>query len=373
MRAEHPSIFAAGARTAIGATLLETALGLATGVRRTRVAPVVGRAGQPLRHAPVLPPSYDGAQLVDALLEAASHDLAASFSTGAATKTAGTERLAVVLLADLHAPPFFPVDDPEGRFLSDLALAEQARLAALQPWPGRIARRLGGGRGLALVRSIVAPADASLAGHYLQDAVAWLEQGLVDVVVLGGIGASAEALPLRWLALQGLLSGPDCDEGIVAGQGAALVALRAGAAGDGLPRVLAARYVDGRGRGVEALMGVTEGVLAEAGGDSSRLREVVLDATGMPGRKAEWALASTRTLGRRGLAPRISEPVLGLGDIGAATLPLLLGLLTTRVAGPPRSDAPSGSATWGLIVLSHGFSTGRAAVLWENDSGTGAP
>lgn len=346
------TIVAGGARTAVGETLHETTLSLATGVRRVREAAVIGRSGERLMHAPVVSPSLEGGPAVDALMHAAAADLSSSLSR-TPQAGAGGARLGVVLLSDAHAPPFFPVEEPEARFLADLALVEHARLHALSAWPQRLVEVLG--PRFKLAQTVVTPADGSLGAHYLKVSLEWLERDFVDLVVLGGIGCGAESGALRWLALQGLTRAPNRDEGVVPGQAAALLAISREPTGG--PRILAANYGDQRRAGPSALTDAMEAVLD----GSTSPSEVVLDSSGMPGRKAEWAGASTRTLGRRGWSPRVSEPILGLGDVGAATLPLLLGLLTTRSILSLQAEP----TTSGLTVLLNGFSTGRGAVRWE--------
>ena len=252
------------------------------------------------------------------------------------------ERVGVLLAVDILAPTVLP-----RQFLD--AIAPVARLDC-----ERLEAATTFATSLSAERTVVESSDSSAVARLLGLASMWLTHDEVDCCWVGGLGMGCDEASLLWRRRLGLTLGQS-DEGIVPGEAAAFVELRR----TGRTSLIAtAHYV--RLPAIDhpadlplqsPLERALESVLTTSETGCSR---VILDSNGYPNRKEEWQLASSRTLGRRSLSPRTEEPLLGLGDVGAATLPLLLGL--------EHENHEPGSS---LIALAHAFSPGRAAVTLE--------
>ncbi len=72
----------------------------------------------------------------------------------------------------------------------------------------------------------------------------------------------------------------------------------------------------------EGLTDALSGALEAARWDGASVRRVYIDLNGEPCRSHEWMLAATRVLD----APEVVHPADCIGDVGAATVPLLLGM-----------------------------------------------
>lgn len=115
--------------------------------------------------------------------------------------------------------------------------------------------------------------------------------------------------------------------------------------------------------------GLTEalsGALEAARWDGASVRRVYIDLNGEPCRSHEWMLAATRVLD----APEVVHPADCIGDVGAATVPLLLGMAAMALhrdyARSPRLlvSCASDAGLRGGICVEHvrGREEGRRAV-----------
>jgi 3-oxoacyl-[acyl-carrier-protein] synthase-1 len=193
-------------------------------------------------------------------------------------------------------------------------------------------------------------ADGGLAA--LAYAAALVAEGRAEVCLVGGVDSLRDIELLHWLEGLGRLKGPEAPCGLVPGEGAAFLlvcapslARRARLAP--LARIAAPvealepnPWYEGRpclGEGLtRALHGALEAGLAQG----ARAEVTWGDLNGEPWRADEWGYAYLRTAERHGEPLRLRHPAEALGDLGAATGPMLV-LLAALDLGHPRRGAAS--------------------------------
>jgi 3-oxoacyl-[acyl-carrier-protein] synthase-1 len=202
----------------------------------------------------------------------------------------------------------------------------------------------------------------------LREASIALARGSVDGCLIGGVDTLLQLRVLRWLEAQDRLKHETYTDGLIPGEAAAfLVVERLDSVRRRGGRILA--EVKGFGAAFEEAsiesdspcraLGLTaafRSALASAGMQPQQVSAVYCDLNGESYRAREWALASTR-IGFPD-SPDLLHPADCLGDVGAATGPLLLSLAATTLA----DSAAAGSN----ILVFAGSETGeRAAVVLE--------
>ncbi len=336
-------IAAAGARTAIGVSLLETAMSLRAGIQRIRRAPFVDSHGESFLVAPVLElaRSLEGTPRGIALARPALADV-----VGNAKRDWKELRVGLVLAVERR----WPVECEQPRLASWLEELE----AAWQDFPAAVVAHLAD-LGIVLRRDRITrlDGDASAGVLGLSAAKEWLEADEVDACLVGGVSASCEAPWLMLLDEYDLTHAARRDGGMIVGEGAAFVLLEKDGTG---PRIAGwARHEDPSqpvlraSTATRALREALRGTWSEGG----REVDLLLDTNGRTDRTRVWSLAQTRTLGARRITCRKREPAAYFGDVGVATLPLYLGL------------AKQLALRESVIAIAHGPSAAASAVVLE--------
>ena len=332
------AIVGAYARSAVGETMTETIASLAAGVRRVCVVD-----SEPRVLAALAMPANTSA--FERTMQLCEDALAPASREG---------RVGLLLAVDMLAPTLFHeprLPSAVTDRIAQLVRTDRERLAAAQ----EVAARSG------FARWTVAPSDSTLATALIAQARAWLEEGVVDRCIVGGVSTSCTPEVLAWRS-----TGPLAARfGAVAGEAAAFLEV---ARGTPQTRPLARLLGEACGMSARdkplALEEVVEAALVAAPNLERRLARVVLDSNGLARGKEAWALAATRTLGRRRISVPVIEPLLGLGDVGAATLPLCAAFAiddSLNAAVEP-DDEPRDLV---LVVLCHSASPGWAALTLQ--------
>jgi 3-oxoacyl-[acyl-carrier-protein] synthase-1 len=88
------------------------------------------------------------------------------------------------------------------------------------------------------------------------------------------------------------------------------------------------------------------------GGDPTTIGAVAIDLNGEADRAREWCATATQTIYRRHATPVLLHPADRLGDIGAASVPLLIGLVVSaQTPGPALIVASSRDGLRGAAVV----------------------
>jgi len=397
-------ILGAGLVTAVGHTTADACFSTTSGIRRFRRGPVVGLDGHPLRVSPVMPiePACVGlarrlALLGPALDEAASFVRAGRLDASGAHAGGSRPRAGLVLCPGLDDRSFVPrsmtravlpmltaslgarvaperVDAaPEGFVADDLLARAAADLEARcgveipEEW-----------------RAIV-PGEHSSGIEALDRAAEILDARGAPCCFVAAVDSACEAHRLEVLDATGRIQSSRAPVAPIPGEAAAVlvVARERSARSVGTPSPSGGRGTPspsgGRARGVGTPALVPRIVHwaheAEAEGDDPALgaawsraidaalsadaggRELaftMVDLNGDRARSQAWSFAAHRTVGRRGLTPKLLHPAESLGDVYAATAPLLLALASRRLL----DEAPRQSA---LIACAATFGRDRSA------------
>jgi 3-oxoacyl-[acyl-carrier-protein] synthase-1 len=214
-------------------------------------------------------------------------------------------------------------------------------------------------RSPAALRFLIARGHAS-GGLALERAAALFERGEAAQALIVGIDSHGDRATLERLGLTGALKSRASPGGFVPGEAAAVLCVRPAAAGS------TGVLVRGVGLDEESdtpsmARGLTSAVsqaIARWGGAARSLGKAAIDLNGERWRAKEWSFAATRTLWRDRATPMLFHPATQLGDVGAASVPLLVGLLA-RGPGPPGPALLVASSRDGL----------RAAVVLARPSG----
>ena len=165
------------------------------------------------------------------------------------------------------------------------------------------------------------------------------------------MNSQCDASTLTWLGRREITRAKGRDFGTIPGEACGFIVVKAADQMGGM--VLSAAHVEWSEVDSQASAAALCRALEATLQPETLPKVVMLDTAGLPGQAESWAMASMRTLGRRGVAPRLLEPGLSLGDIGAATLPVYLGLLSHDLAGDT------------LVTISGGLQGNRGALLVE--------
>lgn len=188
----------------------------------------------------------------------------------------------------------------------------------------------------------------------LQAASEMFEREEATQAVIVGLDTHGERATLERLDLLGLLKSRRSPRGFMPGEASAAVCVRPakGRTRGPVVRALGFDVEPDTPNATPPLAAAVEQALAGWGGDPATLGAVAIDLNGEPGRAKEWCSAATQTIYRKHATPVLLHPADRLGDIGAASVPLLLGLLASaKTAGP------------GLIVASSRDGLRAAAIV----------
>jgi len=325
------AITGVGALTAVGASARQTATSIRAGIRRVSERPLAGTGGDPGEAGGVYLAS--GAEGLAALLGSARPvDLAV-----AAAREALWD-------AGLYEPR-----DVEAAYRRIAVEAWVPLAAADAPWadPGAAAELLRAAVSARLVeagrtRAVPVPGGHAAGLVALESAAARLASGEIDVALVGGAGDLLATAALADLSARSKLRTDRAPGGLIPGEGSAFVVLERldGASRRGAP---AAVPVVGMGRGREAVRldgtepsrgeGATRaiGAALAAAADAGRIAGVYTDQNGERSRDLEWGLVETRVLSALPHGWRRHVPSSIVGDLGAASAPLLLVLAALAV------------------------------------------
>jgi len=336
-----------GMVTAIGDDTETTIAALEVGARRAVAAPWVDLAGDPVVGAFALSVRADLAGMARAVAlawPALMECLAEAGPLPGATALIVCAPLRWGALPDVFAPVLAPECD-EWPAVVD-ALAEEAAGHGVHVPPG--------------LRVLCARGHASgvLA---LQQAAKLFEHGEASQALIVGLDSHGERATLERLDLLGMLRSERWPEGFVPGEAAAVLCVRParkGECGPFLRGLGTVREVDAPSCG-RALTTAVAHALQEWGGDTKAIGTVAIDLNGVRDRAKEWSFAALRTIYREHAAPVQFHPADRLGDVGAASLPLLVGLLAR---GPK-------SWRWGAaLAVASSLDGLRGAVVLEGEA-----
>jgi 3-oxoacyl-[acyl-carrier-protein] synthase-1 len=193
-----------------------------------------------------------------------------------------------------------------------------------------------------------------------------LQEGKVDFAVVGALDSLLHAEYLRVLWGEGRLKLPSRADGLIPGEAAAVVVLErqrdAEARQAPILGRLGAAAVDheavplGPEHPIRA-EGASRAIAAalERNGGAERIERIVVDLTGERWRSLEWALVETRCLGRMPRGWQLWHPADCLGDVGAATSIVHLGLAL-------RAFARGYGGAGGILIAAASARGERAAV-----------
>lgn len=237
------------------------------------------------------------------------------------------------------------------------------------------------GRGMQAVVTTVARGHAGFA-HALQHAAGQLDDGLVEVAIVGGADSYYDPLRFDILEEQERLFDAEHTDGFIPGEGAAFCVLtrsshakQVGIAPLALVETIAvgeeaAPMLSGRPCTADGLTSVMRAVTDRLKSERRRLDWMIGDLTNESYRARELVLALPRAMAPGGLddAGRTYQPVAadqfrgdqlpeGFGDLGAATMPTALTIATQAfLRGDPKAQncmivASSTGADRGAILV----------------------
>lgn len=326
-------VAAAGVRTALGQTTVQTAMLLRTGVAAISAAPLVDAAGEQVTMCfdPTLDPYLVG------------------------------EERAAALAAPALAEALEPLGEAMGALSLSmrLLLCVDGRRAGVRggPAPGALlaarvhtqAREIA--PGIALEVTARGPAGAAFA---LPKALDDLAARRIDALVLGGVHSDYDPEIIAALGEEGRLFSAQNLDALIPGEAAAFVVLtreetarRAG--------IQAAARLSGLGTGMErarpdndesafeahGLIAAVRAAAEEAAENQLRVGWAIADHTFETRRVYEWQAMLTRTHALWGAPHHVESPAQRLGHLGAAAMPLQMAL---AAEGWKRGYAPSGMA-----------------------------
>ena len=337
----HLELAGVGMVTALGGTTHETIAALDRGERRLTQTGLVDLRGDRMVGSFALP-------VRDALT--------------------GPERAALVVfpaLAECLAPVpttrgptalFLCTPPPWGSFAADFG----PLLGCVRDdWPA-VARGLAGeaeSRGARIpaeLRFVIARGHAAGA-LALEQAATLFERGHAEQALIVGLDTHGDRATLLRLDLAGVLGSRRSRGGFFPGEAAAVLCVRVATENARGARVCSV----GVGEETEqpsTARGLTSAVsqsLASWGGAAHLIATVAIDLNGERERAKEWTLTATRMLWSHRATPLLVHPASQLGDVGAACVPLLVGLLARGGGrrGPALAVASSRDGLRGGVVV----------------------
>lgn len=228
-----------------------------------------------------------------------------------------------------------------------------------EPWPALVDVLVddlrGCGIGVPVGMRVLLPHGHAAGALALRRACELFERGEAAQALIVGVDAHGDRATLERLDLLGVLRSRRSPGGFVPGEAAVVLCIRPALdppAGPGLVQGLGLAHEAEVPSAARALTGAIRDAMTEWSGTPAAVGMVAIDLNGERARAREWTFAAMRTLHREGAVPVLIHPADRLGDVGAATLPLLLGVLSRC----PRDDSAA------LVVASsmHGL---RGAVM----------
>jgi 3-oxoacyl-[acyl-carrier-protein] synthase-1 len=188
----------------------------------------------------------------------------------------------------------------------------------------------------------------------LQTAAEMFARDEATQAVIVGLDTHGERATLERLDRMGLLKSRRSPRGFMPGEASAVVCVRP-AKERGRGPVVRALGLDVEPE-IPSPTGPLTSAVAQAldawGGDPATLGAVAIDLNGEPSRAKEWCCAATQTIYRKHATPVLLHPADRLGDIGAASVPLLLGLLASaKTTGPGLVVASSRDGLRGAVIV----------------------
>jgi len=359
-----------GMVTALGSTTRETITALDRGERhmaRTNLVDVrgdriVGSFALPVRAElsgiaragllafPAIAECMDFMQpaggVVRTIHEGPAEDVARTIHEDSAEAPRSPGRAAVFLCAPL----------PRGSFAREY---EPVLAPAFDDWPSVVEELAAeiearGAHVPAALRFVLARGHAA-GGIALQRAAALLEAGEAQEAFIVGLDAHGERATLERFSLAGVLKSRRSPSGFTPGEAAAVLCVRRAAEGAMGVRV-AGIGVDEESETPSTARGLTSAIsqsIASWGGAARSITTTAIDLNGERDRAKEWTFAATRTLWRDRATPVLLHPAGNLGDVGAASIPLLIGLLARggMRPGPALAVASSRDGLRAGVVL----------------------
>ncbi len=181
------------------------------------------------------------------------------------------------------------------------------------------------------------------------------ERGEAAQAVIVGVDSHGERATLERLDLAGLLKSRRSPGGFVPGEAAAVLCVRP-ATDDRRGRLVCGIGIDQESEEPSTARGLTSAVSKSLAGQRDAARSlaiVAIDLNGERQRAKEWSFAATRTLWRMRAVPDIRHPADRLGDTGAATVPLFVGLLAhgAKCPGSALAIASSRDGLRGVVRM----------------------
>jgi 3-oxoacyl-[acyl-carrier-protein] synthase-1 len=345
-----------GMVSAIGLTANETCTSIESGVRRFRETPILGLSGHPLIASLVVPVSAELtlAERASLLLEPALAECIAQ------AKMQRRARTALLLCTPPQRLP--PLPEPFASVFGEAG-------AAWGDLPELVTQRIHDAHGLRVQTTALFDGGHAAGIEALGRAAELLASDEVDQCLLGGVDSAGARGILERLDLLGESKSARVPTGLIPGEASAFLCLvRAHEGPREQPCVHVAsawhtREASPETASGDALTVAMAGALAAWGGDPRAVRLLLADLNGDRGRARESAFATLRTLFRAGALPEIAHPADRLGDIGASSAPLLLGLAARRL-----ESLALGSAA---MVTCASSSPLRAAAVLEICPGAG--
>jgi 3-oxoacyl-[acyl-carrier-protein] synthase-1 len=330
-----------GMVTALGATTRATLEALGRGERRVGASGLVNLGGEPIVGSFVGPVRREcaGAARASALaLEALGECIASASPVRGVTALLACAPLPWGSFGAGLGPLFAPVRDEWPAVVDALAAELEAR----------------GARVPAALRFVLARGHAAGALAF-ERAAALLAGGEAAQAVIVGLDTHGERATLERLDLAGLLKSRRLRGGFVPGEAAAAVCVRAAdsRAGGVVVRGVGVAYECGAPSTARALTRAVSSVVDAWGGGARAITTAAIDLNGERARAKEWSFAATRALWSERATPLLCHPAAQLGDVGAASMPLLVGLVARGAARPGAALAVASSRDGlrGAVVL----------------------
>lgn len=182
------------------------------------------------------------------------------------------------------------------------------------------------------------PHDQVGGASALAAAIADLESGRVAIAIVAGVDSLLHSAHLECLMEQGFLKLETNPTGLIPGEAAAVVILEnrkdaairgiASLATIGSVELAKEQYCIGDDSPVtgQSLSDVLRAAVEKAGG-ANQFAEVMVDLNGQRARFLEWATVETRCMHAFPRGWKLSHPADCVGDVGAAFVPLAIGLV----------------------------------------------
>jgi len=337
-----------GMVTALGQTAEETFTAYEAGVRGFRRTSVLGLDGQPLIASLAMPVSPELIGLTRAIALARP---ALTECLGQVTDAAGRRTALLLCTPPLDAVQLGPQLARAAPF-DDLRTAWSQLLAL-------VASELETNHRVP-VRALLTFETGHAAGVVaLRRAAQLLESGAVEQCILGGVDSAGERTLLERLDLLDQIPSNRVPHGVVPGEAAAFLCLRRAASRCPAVIVAGASYAHEHASWPatgDGLMTAVTNALAAWGGDPRVVAFMAADLHGRREHAASAAYAALRTVWPTQALPTLIHPADQLGNVGAASAPLLLGIAARRLLVAPRGSAA-------LVVCSSSATLRGAAVV----------